>query len=105
MAMNGASAALMVSDIPFPEPVGAVRIGLDSDGGFVVNPDEEWLLESPLDLVVAGAGGGLAVGEAGGPPDPRGGEPGRPPRAPRPDRPRCHGHTRPGHEDRQAQCD
>src|ERR671933_54256 len=54
LAMNGASAALQVSDIPFPAPVGAVRIGLDAEGNFVVNPDEEWLLESPLDLVVAG---------------------------------------------------
>src|SRR5688572_20191468 len=54
LAMNGASAALMLSDIPFPAPVGAVRIGQDAEGNFLVNPDEEWLLESPLDLVVAG---------------------------------------------------
>src|SRR6201990_602456 len=40
LAMNGASAALMVSDIPFPAPVGAVRIG-KVDGNFVVNPAEE----------------------------------------------------------------
>ena len=38
--MNGASAALMISDIPFPTPVGAVRIG-KIDGNFVVNPTEE----------------------------------------------------------------
>src|SRR6201986_3639998 len=38
LAMNGASAALMVSDIPFPTPVGAVRIG-KIDGNFVVNPN------------------------------------------------------------------
>src|SRR5216110_1696924 len=50
LAMNGASAALMVSNIPFPAPIGAVRIGQDEEGGFVVNPDEEWLPESPLDL-------------------------------------------------------
>ena len=37
LAMNGASAALMVSNIPFPQPVGAVRIG-KVDGNFVVNP-------------------------------------------------------------------
>src|SRR5438067_12119076 len=42
LAMNGASAALMVSDIPFPSPVGAVRIGQDEEGGFIVNPEEEW---------------------------------------------------------------
>ena len=44
LAMNGASAALMVSDIPFPTPVGAVRIG-KIDGNFVVNPTEEQLLD------------------------------------------------------------
>src|SRR3954464_7335551 len=65
LAMNGASAALMVSDIPFPMPVGAVRIGQDGEGGFVVNPDEEWLLESPLDLVVAGTEEAILMVEAG----------------------------------------
>jgi len=65
LAMNGASAALMVSDIPFPVPVGAVRIGQDADGGFVVNPDEEWLLETPLDLVVAGTEEAILMVEAG----------------------------------------
>src|SRR5919205_4514918 len=55
LAMNGASAALMVSDIPFPFPVGAVRIGEDAEGNFVVNPDEEWISQSALDLVVAGS--------------------------------------------------
>ena len=63
--MNGASAALMISDIPFPAPVGAVRIGQDSEGNFVVNPDEEWLLESPLDLVVAGTEEAILMVEAG----------------------------------------
>ena len=65
LAMNGASAALMISDIPFPAPVGAVRIGQDSEGSFVVNPDEEWLLESPLDLVVAGTEEAILMVEAG----------------------------------------
>src|ERR1700751_4510227 len=50
LAMNGASAALMISDIPFPMPVGAVRIGMDDERGFVVNPNEESLLETGLDL-------------------------------------------------------
>src|SRR5687768_16420540 len=45
LAMNGASAALMISDIPFPEPVSAVRIG-KIEGNFVVNPNEEDLLEN-----------------------------------------------------------
>ena len=65
LAMNGASAALMISDIPFPAPVGAVRIGQDSEGSFIVNPDEEWLLESPLDLVVAGTEEAILMVEAG----------------------------------------
>ena len=65
LAMNGASAALMVSDIPFPAPVGAVRIGQDDEGDFVVNPDEEWLLERPLDLIVAGTEEAILMVEAG----------------------------------------
>jgi polyribonucleotide nucleotidyltransferase len=65
LAMNGASAALMVSNIPFPAPVGAVRIGQDAEGNFLVNPDEEWLLESPLDLVVAGTEDAILMVEAG----------------------------------------
>src|SRR5919201_5189027 len=65
LAMNGASAALQISDIPFPAAVGAVRIGLDEEGNFLVNPDEEWLLESPLDLVVAGTDEAILMVEAG----------------------------------------
>src|ERR1700716_286481 len=54
LAMNGASAALMLSEVPLPTPVGAVRIG-KIDGNFVVNPNEEDLVESSdLDLIVAG---------------------------------------------------
>src|SRR6478609_5027643 len=37
LAMNGASAALMISEVPLPTPVGAVRIG-KIEGNFVVNP-------------------------------------------------------------------
>src|SRR5436853_3274511 len=65
LAMNGASAALMLSDIPFPAPVGAVRIGQDEEGGFVVNPEEEWTPESALDLVVAGTEEAILMVEAG----------------------------------------
>src|SRR5215212_6950835 len=54
LAMNGASAAVQISDIPVEVPVGAVRIG-KVDGNFVVNPNEEDLLDNTdLDLVVAG---------------------------------------------------
>jgi polyribonucleotide nucleotidyltransferase len=65
LAMNGASTALMLSDIPFPQPIGAVRIGQDEEGGFVVNPDEEWIPESALDLVVAGTEEAILMVEAG----------------------------------------
>jgi polyribonucleotide nucleotidyltransferase len=65
LAMNGASAALMVSDIPFPAPVGAVRIGKNEDGDFVVNPDEESLLDPDLDLVVSGTEEAILMVEAG----------------------------------------
>ncbi len=65
LAMNGASAALMISDIPFPAPVGAVRIG-KIDGNFVVNPDEELLLDgADLDLIVAGTEDAILMVEAG----------------------------------------
>src|ERR1700730_3075957 len=70
LAMNGASAAVMISDIPFPTPVGAVRIG-KVDGNFVVNPSEEDLLpdsdegRSDLDLIVAGTEEAILMVEAG----------------------------------------
>jgi polyribonucleotide nucleotidyltransferase len=65
LAMNGASAALMVSNIPFPTPVGAVRIG-KVDGNFVVNPNEEDLLDNTdLDLIVAGTDEAILMVEAG----------------------------------------
>jgi polyribonucleotide nucleotidyltransferase len=65
LAMNGASAALMVSHIPFPQPVGAVRIG-KVDGNFVVNPDELALLQgTDLDLIVAGTEEAILMVEAG----------------------------------------
>jgi polyribonucleotide nucleotidyltransferase len=70
LAMNGASAALMISDIPLPTPVGAVRIG-KIDGNFVVNPEEPSLLAgadeggSDLDLIVAGTEEAILMVEAG----------------------------------------
>jgi polyribonucleotide nucleotidyltransferase len=65
LAMNGASAALTVSSLPFLGPIGAVRIGL-VDGELVVNPTlQEIEEESALDLVVAGTKDGLTMVEAG----------------------------------------
>jgi polyribonucleotide nucleotidyltransferase len=64
LAMNGASAALALSDIPFPTQMGAVRIG-KLEGKFVVNPAEADLPESELDLIVAGTDEALLMVEAG----------------------------------------
>ncbi|CAA9503791.1 MAG: Polyribonucleotide nucleotidyltransferase, partial [uncultured Solirubrobacteraceae bacterium] len=64
LAMNGASAALMISEIPFPMPVGSVRIG-KVEGNFVVNPTEEELLSAEMDLVVAGTEEAILMVEAG----------------------------------------
>src|SRR6185503_16992124 len=64
LAMNGASAALALSDIPFPTQMGAVRIG-KLEGKFVVNPSEADLPESDLDLIVAGTDDAILMVEAG----------------------------------------
>jgi polyribonucleotide nucleotidyltransferase len=65
LAMNGASAALALSNVPVAVTVGAVRIG-KIDGNFVVNPNEEDLLENTdLDLIVAGTSEGILMVEAG----------------------------------------
>ncbi len=64
LAVNGASAALSVSGIPFQGPVGAVRVGY-IDGQFVTNPTFSQLEESQLDLVVAGTRDALMMVEAG----------------------------------------
>jgi polyribonucleotide nucleotidyltransferase len=53
LSMNGASAALAISDIPFAGPIGAVRVGR-VDGRFVVNPTFDERAESDLDLVYVG---------------------------------------------------
>ena len=53
VALNGASAALSVSNIPFEGPIGAVRVGLKK-GEWIPFPTEEELAESVFELVVAG---------------------------------------------------
>jgi polyribonucleotide nucleotidyltransferase len=64
LCINGASAALMVSPLPFLGPVGAVRIArIDDD--FVVNPSLEALEGSTLDLIVVGTRDALTMVEAG----------------------------------------
>ena len=51
--LNGASAALALSDIPWNGPIGAVRIG-QVDGQFVINPSIEQMFASNLDLIYVG---------------------------------------------------
>src|SRR5215210_992317 len=65
LCINGASASLMISPLPFFGPIGAVRIGR-IDGELVVNPthQENWE-ESSLDLIVVGTKDGLTMVEAG----------------------------------------
>jgi polyribonucleotide nucleotidyltransferase len=53
LAMNGASFALTISDIPWGGPIAAARVGY-VDGGYVLNPTQSQLEKSAMDLVVAG---------------------------------------------------
>ena len=64
LAMNGASAALCVSGIPFDGPVGAVRVGR-VDGRFIANPTTAEQAASSLELVVAGTEDAVLMVEAG----------------------------------------
>jgi polyribonucleotide nucleotidyltransferase len=64
LAINAASAALVISDIPWGGPVGAVRIGRINEK-FVANPTFEELEESDLDLRVAGTRDAVLMVEAG----------------------------------------
>jgi polyribonucleotide nucleotidyltransferase len=65
LCINGASAALMVSPLPFLGPVGAVRVGI-VDGELVVNPTlPEVEEQTELDLIVVGTPEGLTMVEAG----------------------------------------
>src|SRR6266699_5989368 len=53
LALVGASAALMVSDIPWEGPLGAVRVGR-VNGQFVANPTHEQMTQSDVDIVYVG---------------------------------------------------
>jgi polyribonucleotide nucleotidyltransferase len=65
LCINGASAALMISPLPFMGPVGAVRIGR-IDGRLVVNPTlQEAAEQVSMDLIVVGTKEGLTMVEAG----------------------------------------
>ena len=64
LAVNGASAALHVSDIPFHGPLGAVRVGFVG-GKLIINPTHSERKSSLLDLVVAGTKDAVTMVEAG----------------------------------------
>jgi polyribonucleotide nucleotidyltransferase len=64
LAINGASIALVLSDIPFYHPVGAVRVGL-IEGEVVMNPTNSLRDVSDLDLVVVGTEDAVVMVEAG----------------------------------------
>ena len=61
----GASAALMISDIPFDGPIGEVRVGR-VNGEFVINPTHTQLKESDMDLIVAGSEDSIVMVEGEG---------------------------------------
>ncbi|MDP1699514.1 MAG: polyribonucleotide nucleotidyltransferase [Aestuariivirga sp.] len=63
VALIGASAALTISGIPFMGPVGAARVGV-IDGAFVLNPTQEQMKTSDLDLVVAGTSDAVLMVES-----------------------------------------
>jgi polyribonucleotide nucleotidyltransferase len=64
LSINAASAALMISDIPWGGPVAAVRVGY-IDGEFVINPTFPEMENSLLDLRLAGTKDGILMVEAG----------------------------------------
>jgi polyribonucleotide nucleotidyltransferase len=64
IAINAASAAVLISDAPWSGPIAAVRIGL-AEGEFIVNPTYSQLEESSLDLRVAGTKDAILMVEAG----------------------------------------
>ncbi len=64
VAINAASCALTLSDIPFLGPIGAVRVGL-LDGKFVINPTYNEMRDGQLRLMVVGTSEGIVMIEAG----------------------------------------
>ena len=65
LAMLGASVSLMLSDLPFDGPIGAVRVG-QIDGKYIINPTREEMEKSRLELIYAGRPGQVIMieGEA-----------------------------------------
>lgn len=64
LAVNGASAALCLSEIPFEGPIAAVRVGRVA-GKFIINPSLDELDRSDIDMVVAGTQDAIVMVEGG----------------------------------------
>ena len=64
LAFVGASAAVNLSDLPFPGPIGAVRVAR-VDGGFVANPTFDQVEEADINLIVAASRDALVMVEGG----------------------------------------
>jgi polyribonucleotide nucleotidyltransferase len=64
LAMNGASAALEISDIPFAGPIACVRVGR-VDSQFLINPTISQLEKSDINIIVAGTKTGVVMVEGG----------------------------------------
>src|SRR3954468_3345111 len=64
IAITGASCALYLSDIPFPNPIAAVRVGL-IEGRYMINPTYDERRDSRLNLIVAGTEEAIVMVEAG----------------------------------------
>ena len=65
LATCASGAALAVSDIPFPHPVAAVRVGKDEDGKYICNPTLPQYETGGLEIVVAGTADGVMMVEGG----------------------------------------
>jgi len=64
LGINGASAALTLSDIPFLGPIGAVRVG-QIGGQFIINPTYDEMRESLVNIMVVGTSDGIVMIESG----------------------------------------
>lgn len=64
LSITGASTALMISDIPFQTPIAAVRVGLIDDR-LLINPTNQDLKKSTLNLIIAGSEDAIVMVEAG----------------------------------------
>ena len=65
LALVGASAALEISNIPFAGPIASVRVGR-IDGQFVANPTLSQMVESDINIIIAGSRTGVVMVEGGG---------------------------------------